>query len=131
MRLMRSFVVLLAMIAVAGPVLACCQPLPRAETMLHGAEEELSCADMPGMGGSTAPDENGCDGCPDCAATAASLETASVALKADPSEPAALMPVLAQFPGFQEPAMERKTGPPREGPPRVLTPVHLRDRLLI
>lgn len=128
---MRSFVVFLAMIAVAGPVLACCQPLPRADQVLAGAMEELSCADMPGMGGSAVPDENGCNGCPDCEATAASLETASVALKADLSEPAALIPLLAQFPGFQEPAVERKTGPPRQGPPQVLTPLRLRDRLLI
>lgn len=135
----RLLTVLAVVLLTAQPVMACClagHSEPQIEMTEDGAPPcHMDGAEMkPGSEGVSGSMKSSadCPGCLDCDNPAMQAQTAS--------DPAALphstyeMPVAilaAQFPGFEHPSINSKTGPPHPPPSIPLTPLILKQRLLI
>ncbi len=138
-RLTRLLILMAVALMAARPVMACClvghgQPaVAEIQAQLppcHDTAPTLPGADEAMVSDLT--DRPDCPGCADCDSAVMQAQSASndAVLTPGPSEtPLAVLSVA--FPGFDHPPVVFKTGPPADPAPVRLTPITLRQRLLI
>lgn len=133
----RLLVIIAAAIFAAQPVMACCLT-GHSETQIAQVSAEPPChgdANDAGPNRQThdqnTSDASDCPGCLDC--DSAIMQTQSqddLTVLASASLDLPIQTLEARFSGFEHRLVVRTTGPPRDPPARLLTPVTLKQRFL-
>ena len=130
LKLTRLMLLLAVAFMAARPVMACCI------TGHTGAQSTVQSIDAPSDASGEMPDQMQdpmeCPGCFDCDSAILQAQTLDegVVLATSPSEiPIAVL--TARFEGFEHSSVALSAGPPGNPPPFRLTPISLKQRLLI
>lgn len=131
--------ILIVAIFAAQPVMACCLTGHAdvsvaeitAEPPCHGDAENGSVQARDGMHNASDPFD--CPGCRDCdtAIMEAQVQHDWTVLTSVPSDDVPVIALEKRFPGFEPRLMVLSTGPPRDISFPLLSPVSLKQRLLI
>lgn len=138
-KLTRLMILIAVAFLAVRPVMACCLVGHAGVEAVENTADVSPChgarnseADSAGTSDRNPAIPFDCPGCMDCSAAvtqAQSVEHGTILSAAESDIPLAAL--MSRFDGFERKPVTLKTGPPGDPPPRLFTPVTLKQRLLI